>query len=262
MYLLLFSAPLASSWQIHRKALESYFLLDMLGPGTQCTPCIASVPVLFAQPMDLNVLLLDRCGPPTLQHTKWSYSNCGAAVQSTNTELSSKREQCPFRKKSYQCIQIIWCYAAFHGTLVEWMTHCSKSHRLKYIAASKDLTDTLVLKEVCALSALCSCAQETIISMRCSFHFYMLTYTVPVASNNPKNEKRDVRNRNQITQAESVPMGQYFIQQFHFVCLISGSLSCSYFYQAVPVFYAHTTKENHPLKTVSVDSVGGFCFFG
>ena len=123
---------------------------------TQCTPCIASVPVLFAQPMDLNVLLLDRCGPPTLQHTKWSYSNCGAAVQSTNTELSSKREQCPFRKKSYQCIQIIWCYAAFHGTLVEWMTHCSKSHRLKYIAASKDLTDTLVLKEVCALCALCT----------------------------------------------------------------------------------------------------------
>ena len=30
MYLLLFSAPLASSWQIHRKALESYFLLDLI----------------------------------------------------------------------------------------------------------------------------------------------------------------------------------------------------------------------------------------
>ena len=88
----------------------------------------------------------------------------------------------------------------------------------------------------------------------------MLTYTVPVAGNNPKNEQRDVRNRNQITQAESVPMGQYFIQQFHFVCLISGSLSCSYFYQAVPVFYAHTTKENHPLKLFPSTLLEGFVF--
>ena len=154
---------------------------------------------------------------------------------------------------------MVWCYDAFHGTLVYWVMHCSKSHRLKYIAVSKNLTDTLVLKEVCALSALCSCAQETIISMRCFFHFYMYTCTVPVASNNPKNEKRDIRNRNQITHAESVPMGQYFIQQFHFV-MISGSLSCSYFYQAVPVFYAYTTKVNHPLKLFPSTLFEGFFF--
>ena len=32
----------------------------MLGPGAQCTSCIASVPVLSAHPLGLNVLLLDR----------------------------------------------------------------------------------------------------------------------------------------------------------------------------------------------------------
>ena len=79
------------------------------------------------------------------------------------------------------------------------------------------------------------CAQETIISIRCFISIFMYTCTIPVASNNPKNEKRDIRNRNQITHAESVPMGQYFLQQFHFG-IISDSLSSSYFYQAVPVF--------------------------
>ena len=32
----------------------------MLGPGAQCTPCIASVPVLSAHPLGLNILVLDR----------------------------------------------------------------------------------------------------------------------------------------------------------------------------------------------------------
>ena len=128
---------------------------------------------------------------------------------------------------------MVWCYEAFHGTLVEWVTHCSKSHRLKNIAVSKNLTVTLVLKEVCAFCALCTGNYNFYALF--FFHYYMYTCTVPVASNNPKNEKRDIRNRNQITHAESVPMGQYFLQQFHFgIC--SDSLSSSYFYQAMPVF--------------------------
>ena len=94
-------------------------------------------------------------------------------AQTQNCQV--KENSVPFERSPTRYIQIIWCYAAFHGTLVEWMTHCSKSHRLKYIAASKDLTDTLVLKEVCALSALCTG----------NYNFYALFFSIFICTHVP-----------------------------------------------------------------------------
>ena len=90
------------------KPFESYFLLDLIVfssssahksyVGSWCT--MHSLYINFG----------------SVQHKKWSYSYFRAAVQSTNTELSSKREHCPFRKESSS--EYKW-----YGAMMLFMAH-------------------------------------------------------------------------------------------------------------------------------------------
>ena len=170
------------------------------------------------------------------------------------TELSSKREHCPFRKKSYQWIQMVWCYDAFHSTLVEWVTHCSKSHRLKNIAVSKSLTDTLVLKEVCALCALCTGNYNFYALFFFIFHVHMyVSYLLLATIQKMRREIYATGIRShmlRVSQWANIFSSNSILVfvQIHFLLLISTKL-CQYFC---------TYLGKSSFKTLSVDFVWGF----